>query len=372
MESRTKGPVSARRCRSIGMAVLLSSFVSTPALAQDWIVIQGIAGLEGWSTDDGSRLLKKNEGRPVGEGILTLWTAVQLHPKLQLMALGEIEGVAGVGSGGEGEFEVEQLALRFASSPSFVLEAGKILSPVGSFASRRFSTTNPVIGSPDSYQVGYPWGVSVTGRSGRFDYRAGLVSEPVINRKYLPEPTDRLRPAIGAGVTLATGFRVGASFTQGSYLNRDQASAIPQGAEWEDFDQRLVAFDGRFSRGHSELRAEFSLSSYDVPTVADAVDGKAGYLELKHTWSPRFFTAIRVEGNDYAFIRLRDNGQWFSTAVAFWNGEAGVGFWLSRDSLLKVSYRGDRWAEAENGYALAFQFSHKFDVMQWLGQGMVR
>ena len=354
------------------LTVLLLALAPRSAVAQDWIVLEGILDVEGWSTDDASRLLTRNDGRPLGSSTLTMWTALRLHAKLQLMALGEVEGEVGAGAFRDAEVEIDQLALRFSASPTLLVEAGKILPPVGIYAGRRLPITNPVIGAPDSYHVNYPWGVVVTGRWGRLDYRTGMVSKPIVHERYLPPPTDRLRPAVGAGVTLATGFRVGGSFTRGSYLNRDMSSAIPDAAAWSSFNQRIIAFDTRFARGHSEVRAEFSLSSYDVPTIDDAVRGKAGYVEFKRTWTPRFFTAFRLEGNDYPLVKLRDTGKWIGKAVLFWNAEAGIGYRFSRDSVLKVSYRGDRWENPEkNGKAFAFQFSHQFDVMRWLDQRMM-
>jgi len=89
-------------------------------------------------------------------------------------------------------------------------------------------------------------------------------------------------------VTLFTGLRFGASYTEGPYLNRHLDEFLPPGAGWKDFDQRLLGFDVQFSRGYLELNGELFFSEYDVPTFSKSVDGTAYYLELKYTWTPRF------------------------------------------------------------------------------------
>lgn len=358
------------RAAAAALAAVLSTLAPVEVRAQSWLTVEGIAVVEGWATDDGSRLLERNDGDPASLGRLTVWSAAELHPRLHAFVLAEME--TGPGRAEEGtDATVEQVALRYMHSPGFVVEVGKILSPVGIFAARRFASVNPVVGFPDSYDVSYPWGATVQGRRGRLDYRAALVNLPVVNRKYLPEATARWRPAFGAGVTLATGFRIGASYTAGSYLDEASAPAIPAGSEWHDYGQRIVGFDARFSRGHTALRGELALSWYEVPTM-DPIRGTAGYVEVQQTVSPRFFLASRLEGNDYAIIRLREGGVWWGRAVRFFNGEVAAGFRIGRDTLLKVSYRRDLWDVEEalktilpNGYALALQLSQRFDVVDW-------
>ena len=48
--------------------------------------------------------------------------------------------------------------------------------PVGAFGRRRLSPSNPLIGAPDLYPTAYPWGVTVSGGVGHFDYALGAVS----------------------------------------------------------------------------------------------------------------------------------------------------------------------------------------------------
>jgi hypothetical protein len=146
-----------------------------------------------------------------------------------------------------------------------------------------------------------------------------LLDQPDIIPSYIPfVPDSAFRPALGFGVTPFTGLRFGFSYTEGPYLNRQLGAYLPPGADWRDFDQRILGFDVQFSRGYLELNGQLVVSKYDVP---------------------------------------------------FRDVEVGLGYRFSPNTQLKVAYRRDHWdsqASPENsirnGYSLALQLSHHFDL----------
>ena len=100
--------------------------------------------------------------------------------------------------------------------------------------------------------------------------------------------------------------------------------------------------------------------------------GRVWYLEPKYTWTPRFYTAIRLEHNDYPYIQPIDNTFWLGSNAAFYDVEVGFGWRFNRDLLLKASYRRDHWnvdpslrPYLPNGHAVALQLSYAFDVRSW-------
>jgi hypothetical protein len=260
-------------------------------------------------------------------------------------------------------------------SPRLVVDAGRLTPVIGTFASRHFSTRNPLIGNPDGYSLDYPLGVEVFGDAYKFDYRVAAVSLPTSHTGYEPSPTERLRPALGGGFTPIVGLRFGASFTIGPYLNDEVAPSALQGKRWTDYRQRVVAFDGSFSQGYLELRAEGARGSYDIPS--GTITGFTYYGEAKYTLTPRFFIAGRAERNKYPFIRpttatALPTATWAARLTDFVDGEVGGGYRLSATTLLKASIRGDRWWVRESpafrglgGHAVAFQLSKSFDVVDW-------
>lgn len=335
------------------------------AAAAQGVFAQGIVDLEGWKTDSSSFLLARNRGRPAALGRLSLWGGYQFATGLTVYALTEVEGGTAY-EDGKTDASLEQLGVRWSPNDHLVIDAGKITSPVGAYASRRFSTRNPLIGSPDAYPVTYPVGAQVTGVQGIVDWRLAVLSLPPVHDGYSPRPTARARPAGGFGITPTTGVRFGASYTAGPYLGCELSSTELAGRSWHDFQQHMTAVDLELSRGYLELWAEGGRSSYEVPTRG-TMRGTAAYVESRYTLTPRFFLAARAEENDYPFLLPRTTG-WFAVQADVRNVEAGGGFRLTSSTLLKATMRRS-WRRATgagfspDGHAIAVQLSQAFDVV---------
>lgn len=352
------------------VALVAACTVASKRAAAQQIVLQGIADAEMWATDSASLNLPRNDGHPGPAGRLTLLPGVVLGSRVQIF--GVLEGRAGAADeGGRNAVYLDEALGRVIAFPWLVFDVGKLPTPVGTYVNHRLSPVNPLIGAPVAYPVSYPVGMEVWGSTSRLDYRVALVDRPYSNERDVGVPGVAWRPALGAGVTLVTGFRLGASVTWGPYLGDRDTLALPTGARWQDYHQRVVGFDGRFSRGYLELRGEIAFSRYDVPAAA-AATGTAYYAEAKYTWTPRFFTAARFERNRYPFIRPSTGGAWTTREAVSFNGEVGVGYRPAPGAIVKVSVRKDHWpADAyqrviyPDGYALAFQVSYVFDVVGW-------
>ncbi len=377
----TKLPDTNRKTKTVGKCLitwvlsLLCSLTSPLTIAQERFLVEGIFDAELYKTDADSLLLSRNGGDVATLGRLQLWSAFQISSGLQIYALGEVETDNSRGER-ETESELEQIALRYSSlsSPYYFLEAGKILSPLGAYSNRHLSTQNPLIGQPYVYTPSYPWGVQAAGSSGWLDYRAALIDQPDINPGYLAaEPDSAFRPALGFGVTPLTGLRFGFSYTQGPYLNRQSNEYLPPGTDWRDFDQRVLGFDFQFSRGYLELNGQLVVSEYEVPFHSESSDATSYFLELKYTWTPRLYGAVRLEKNKATFIRHEVDLSWWERSSKFRDVEVGLAYRFSVNTQLKVAYRSDHWdtvASHENylpnGHSLAFQLSHHFDLRSWL------
>jgi hypothetical protein len=354
--------------RAPALALVACVALAAPADAQR-VALETLTDIELWETDDSSRLLARNEGRALVAGRMHVWLSARLAESLELRGLGM--GEVSSAKDEHADASLQLVALRYGRSRALVVEGGEVLYPIGAFAARRFSNTNPLVGAPDLYAPQYPLGVIVSGAAGVLDYRAALVSLPLVNPRYTPEPGRKIRPVVGVGFSAGPGFRVGAAATRGPYLNEALSGQLPAGTAWDDFAQSIVGVDGRYSAGYIEARAEATWSSYDVPTVADEVEGFGWYGEIRGTVTPRFFVALRYEDSKYAFIRPVSPSFWVGTATRQMNGEAGVGYRVSADALLKTSFRRDHWPvqtspggmRFPDGYALAVQFSQRLDVM---------
>jgi hypothetical protein len=359
-------------------AVLLGAALvaSAPrqAAAQGSVLVQGVADAELWMTDSGSVLLTRNHGRPGALGRVRLWGAAELGSRVVVYAAGAGEAGSARSEPESGaEWYTELAGVRYTQSEALVIDAGKMPHPVGAFASRRYSTRNPLIGTPDGYAVEYPLGLQLSGARGRVDYRAAVVSLPVYHEGYVPHPTQAARPAVGFGYTPTTGVRVGASATWGPYLSRDLSHSLLAGRSWRAYAQRVGAVDAQVNRGFLELRGELATTRYEVPGDsagrATAVNGFTYYAEAKYTLAPRFFVATRVERNDYAYIQPASSAAWIASPTNMYDGELGAGYRVDAQTLVKASVRADRWKVAPalrsylpDGAAFALQVSRTFDV----------
>jgi len=356
----------------LGLIVLVGCAASRAADARDWFLMQGIVDTELYETDTASSLLTRNDGDLAALGRLQLWTAFQLTSSLQLYALGEAR-TDNFGGDWENSSDLTQLVLRYnrQSAPWLFVEAGKILSPLDAYSDRLLSTQNPLIGKPILYSTGYPWGAKVVGSAGRFDYQAALVDPAGSDSDYQSiEPDSAFRPALGFGVTAFTGLRIGLSWTQGPYLNDDITRYLPAGRSWRDYEQRVRGVDFQFSRGYLEFNGQLLQTRYDVPYHDETGDDTAYYLELKYTWSPRVYSALRYQDIEASDVSYRQYRYWYTEARKFRMLEVGLGYRFSPDLLLKAAYQTDRWdatdydyAPNARGHALGLQLSWHFDLV---------
>jgi len=367
-----------RRIRAITCAALTVAFLAVPArraTGQLPFLIEGLVDGEAWSTTRNSNLLTRNKGNPAGLARVQLWSAIE--PLSGFVIYGQVEGEGGsaraASKANESDIYAEQYGARYTGWRGLVLDAGKLQPVIGTFAPRHFSNRNPLIGTPDAYSLDYPIGAVLSGDFKSVDFRAGAVSLPPTHAGYVPRPTARLRPAIGAGFTPVVGVRIGGSWTDGPYLNDDLTAAELRDTPWTHYHQRVFALDARAAHGYLETFAEAARATYEVPGRADAIVGYTYYGEVKYTFTPRFYLATRAERNAYPFIRASATN-WTARRVDFVNAELGAGYRVMAATLLKLSVRGDRWWVAPNatgflgqgGPAVALQISQSIDLKQLL------
>jgi hypothetical protein len=371
-------PPAPRRPRGPAVAVLvLAAFAAVPdARAQERWLLQGLLDAEYWNTDGGSRLLARNEGDPAGRGNLRLWAAGDLAPGLQGFAM--VSGYTGDGCPADecpSDTALEQAWLRYTTTGTsrFMVETGRILTPIGDFPKRYLSTSNPLIDVPSDYSVTYPEGIKLGGYFPHADVTVAAVNLPLSADWYAPEPSPSYRPMIGAGWTPVIGLRLGAFATRGTYLGEDADASLPSGTSWRDFEQSAYGMDLQFSRGHFELHGQFTMSAYEAPGFADRARGKTYWIEPRYTFTPRFFGALRVGQNDYPYIMPIYGTVWIASNSRVADVEAGIGVNVLPGLIVKASYRLDKWwvptgleSLLPAGHAFAVAASWKFDVRDWV------
>ncbi|HEY5063017.1 MAG TPA: hypothetical protein VII52_15865, partial [Gemmatimonadaceae bacterium] len=157
-------PISAlRRARVVcaiaaAMAASAGTPIVTPIAAQTPVLLQGVADAEFWSTNATSNLLTRNDGNPGVLGRLQMWGAIEPVRGLVFYAEGLAEAGPARAPTLSNNLYANQFGVRYTASRGLVFDAGRLTPVIGTFASRRFSTRNPLIGLPDGYSLDYPLG----------------------------------------------------------------------------------------------------------------------------------------------------------------------------------------------------------------------
>jgi hypothetical protein len=351
-----------------------SAGVSSPAASsQERWLLQGLADASYFDTDDGSRLLSVNDGKSTGIGMLRLWAAGDLGGGVQAFALGAVQNQPNYedGEGRATDTALEQGYLRYTASGKarLLVEAGRLVTPIGDFSPRYLPSANPLIGQPSDYSVAYPEGMKVQGWIGRFDMMGAVVNRPLSATWYAPVSDKAPRPMLSAGWTPIAGLRAGVFATRGTYLGSDIETSLAPGDAWRDFDQAVAGFEAKFSRAHFDFHGQYVSSSYEVPGLDRLARGRAYYVEPRYTFTPRLFGALRWERNDYPYIAPIFGTTWIASNAQVSDIEAGVGVNILPDLTAKVSYRRDFWKVQEgledllpDGHAFAAQLVYHFDV----------
>ncbi|HUD72861.1 MAG TPA: hypothetical protein VMQ62_12955 [Dongiaceae bacterium] len=369
---RSRGAAAAARAGAALLLALAAGAAAPDAVAQERWLLQGLLDAQYWNTDGGSRLLARNEGDRSGYGNLRLWAAGDFAPGLQGFAMASAySGDACTSDVCDSDIDLEQAWLRYTTTGTsrFMVEAGRILTPIGDFPKRYLSSTNPLIDVPSDYSVDYPEGIKLGGFFPHADVTVAAVNLPLYADWYAPQPAKSYRPMLGAGWTPMVGLRFAAFATQGTYLGEQADASLPTGESWQDFDQSAYGMEVQFSRGHFELHGQLTLSAYEAPGFAERARGKTYWVEPRYTFTPRLYAALRVGQNDYPYIMPIYGTTWIASNSRVADVEAGVGVNVLPGLIVKASYRRDKWwvptgleSLLPAGHAFAVAASWKFDL----------
>src|SRR5256885_1353835 len=129
--TRARARRPERRIRRALTLVACALFAVSPAPCDEHVLVGGLFDAEFWKTDDGSRLLSRNDGEAAPGGRLRLWVASEFRPRLQGFVRGEVfGGKADIEHGTETELEQAFVRYSFKDPRRLVIEAGRLLSPI--------------------------------------------------------------------------------------------------------------------------------------------------------------------------------------------------------------------------------------------------
>jgi hypothetical protein len=289
---------------------------------------------------------------------------------------------------GLAQASVLYVRIRPSGSSVFNVQIGRLPPTFGAFPRRAYTADNPLVGYPLAYQYltslrsdavpanadellrmrGRGWlsafsvgdlsakrgvplaaairwdtGVQVHAVHDLLEATASLTTGTLANPLVKDDNAGR-QIAGRLAVHPATGLILGASGSQGPFLSTSAAHAAA-GADAGRFTQTAWGADAEYSRGHYLLRAEAIVSQWRLPRVeapfidrplrATAVSAEGRYRVL-----PGLYGAMRVDRLGFSTITGSAGSRAWDAPVT--RIEAGGGYSLQRNLLLKVSYQFDK------------------------------
>jgi len=355
------------------------------ALAGDRVTISGDVSASFGSDDPGFFNYTDYQHSALRLLRLDLSAAVRMSPHFALLGEVRTENLGRVRP------YAFYLRIRPWTARDFDIQVGRVPPTFGAFARRTYASDNPLIGYPLAYQYlttvrpdalaanadellrkrslgwlvrysigdsnadpGVPlvsafrWdtGVQIHGTKGIASATASVTAGTVSNPLFADDNSGRqiagrleLRPASGL-----SGLVVGTSLARGPFLSQAAARAAVGDGDREAFTQTVWGGDLEYSRGHYLLRLETIVSAWHLPIVqapalAQPLRAVSTSVEGRYRLMPGLYAAARYDQlgfNDVVGTRL--TAPWDAPVSRV---EAGAGYSLQRNLLLKVSYQHD-------------------------------
>jgi hypothetical protein len=277
------------------------------------------------------------------------------------------------------------------------IQAGRIPPVFGAFARRSYGADNPLIGYPlayqyltsirtdavpftaddllamrargwrANYQIGvtapgpgvplvsaYRWdtGVQARAAAGQFEGAIALTNGTLSNPRVADDNRGRQVSARVAWKPVV-GMVIGASAARGQFLTTTLENVVAAVTGiGQAHTQRALGLDAEYSRAYWIVRGELIDSRWDLPALAPPLItgplwARAGFVETRYRFTPRFFAAARADRLTFSLIRgqRRFAGQPTPWDAPVTRIEAGGGVYLQRN--LTVRLVGQRnWREA--------------------------
>jgi hypothetical protein len=261
------------------------------------------------------------------------------------------------------------------------VEAGKIPWPIGTWAPRKYSDKNPLIGEPLMYQhhTSLPWNripvdidelVGLAGQGQQQIATGGSwVGMPIVDDRWWdagvvalgsmrpvefalgmtqgapgwPEPGSEDVPGQSVmgrlGFTPAPAVRVGVSGSWGPWIPRYFAYALPPGKGLRDFAEQMVMADLEVQRGTAELHGEGFVKEWQTMTTG-TLRIHGGYLEGRVGLGAISWLALRAETMQFSDVTASSGPArpWDDPQERF---EIGVGMRATREVHMKLSVQRD-------------------------------
>ena len=274
---------------------------------------------------------------------------------------------------------------------SFEVQAGRLPTAFGGFSRRSYGSENLLIGYPLAYQyltslradaiprtaddlvamrgrgwyAHYPIGADYWDRGvpamSVFRYDTGVLAKiglPAARTEIAASLTAGTlsNPGLGDGngapqiaVRVAArpwpGLQVGASAASGAFVEGSVRDVLPGNAAERQYRQRAFGADAELSRGYWLVRTELVSTDWRLPALGrpaliHPLQATSWLVEGRYKLAPGLHAAARYDR--MFFNRVSSTQGLISWDASLWRVEAGGGYSIRRNVMLKASYQYNR------------------------------
>ena len=298
---------------------------------------------------------------------------------------------------------------RSSGNRTVTFKAGKLQTAFGSYPLRYDDAANPLLDVPPDYGIylgllgdrlpcGVPdllaqhaigfvhfscgginsndygvWPTSLYGLPGaevdlsigRFDTRFQLTNSSPVYPLNMSSNSQHAQWAAGAGYTVRQGLHIGGSAFRGPFLQENVEDLLPAGEGPRDYPATGLGVDAQWARGRFSTTGEWQWHQFDFPNFLIAPAIKSGYVEVKATLTPRFYTAFRAAArwhNEPEDAVEKSTGPFQPNLQTY---EMAVGFHVDHFQTLKLGYE---WMQTKDFFGnhvnvLGMQFVTSIDSL---------
>lgn len=210
----------------------------------------------------------------------------------------------------------------------------------------------PANGLPMVYDPGWDIGIAAVGSVWRVEYTMAVMQGTLSSPRSKGGDNNEGKSFSGrVGFVPFIGCLVGVSYARGPYLDNVLAAAVRAKGykDVENFEQKVVGFDGEFSYRQLKLYGEVAANAWESPNIKNATGTRIDltnigwYAEGKYTFLPGLYAAVRY--SKITFGKIDDGtgsnkSQTWDDDVETW--ESGIGYRITEGVIGKFVNQAHR------------------------------
>ena len=401
MRTRSLTTPARAALRRVACALLVATFAAPTAGAQDWpdrpvslaggrVTVGGDATLTVGTTDSGFFNFTDYERSALRLVRFDVIATLRANAHVSCLAELRAEGDSFDGHWTAGTYAA-YVRVQPWTARAFEIQAGRIPPAFGAFTRRAYATDNPLIGYPLAYQyltslraeaipataddlaamrargwyAYYPVGASYwehgVAQMSAFHYDTSVlakvgvpaaraeisasVTAGTLSNPGLGDHNGAAQLAMRVAARPLPGLLVGVSAARGAFVAQEVRDVLPARHAGRQYRQQALGADAEISHAYWLVRTElvstdWQLPALGTPAITSPPRATAWLTEGRYKLAPGLYVAARYDR--MLFSRIETSQGSMTWDADLWRVEAGAGYSVRRNVLLKGSWQYNR------------------------------